>query len=128
MSDDISKKESRERLREHARYSGIPYRTVLKMYHTYREDGLSRERSVDEVYDWIDRLETDIRKYSSLLESSVKGAATVIGEKLALQHYRSNVRDIPKAVRKYVKDRKYREPWESENDKWDYDDDWLSDE
>jgi len=123
MSNDISKKESRGMLKWYAEGFHIPYRRILKMYHLYREDGLSRDKSVSEVYDWLGRLTEDIRRSAEVLESNVKGAASVIGEKAALGYYRSHIRNIPKRVNKYVNTN-----WESERDKWDYDDDWLNDE
>ena len=122
-SNDISKKESREKLKELAEIFGIPYRRVLELYHAYRKDGLSRDESVDNVYDWLYSLTESIRKSAEVLEDKVKWAAKTIGEKAALEQYRFHTRNIPNRVRKYTKTNR-----ESGRDKWDYDEDWLNDE
>ena len=123
ISNDISKKESREELKGFAEGFDIPYRRVLELYHIYRKEGLSRDESVNKVYERLDSITEDIHKSAEALETSVKWAARAIGEKTALEHYRFHTRNIPKRVKKYV-----NTDWKSERDKWDYDDDWLSDE
>jgi len=117
MSNDISKKESREMLKGYAKGFDVPYGRVLKLYHIYRKDGLSREESVDAVYDRLASLIDDIHRSAEALETSVEWASKVIGDKAALEHYRSHTRNTLNKIKKHLNTN-----WEVEEDKWDYDD------